>query len=105
MIRTKSGLLSLWAFVPVSFCPSGLLYQWAFVLHPMGGFCPIGFCPSGLLSQWAFVLRPAYGDDTIKVGQMVIIVLEKKKVKHIVETGENAYCNPFLFFPIFSLTL
>ena len=35
-------------FVPVGFCPPGLLSPWAFV--------SLGFCPPGLLSPWDFVL-------------------------------------------------
>ena len=37
-----------WVFVPVGFCPPGLLSPWAFV--------SLGFCPPGLLSPWDFVL-------------------------------------------------
>ena len=42
------GFLSLWGFVPLGFCPPGLLSHLDIV--------PLGFCPPGILSPWDFVL-------------------------------------------------
>ena len=36
-----------WVFVPVGFCPPGLLSHLDVV--------PLGFCPHGILSSWVFV--------------------------------------------------
>ena len=39
----------------MGFCPSGVLFQWGFVLV---GFCPVGFCPSGVCPSGVLSYTP-----------------------------------------------